>query len=680
MKKAKKIIIITVISIIVLIGLGFLLYNIFVDENSLSINEKKWIDSNSSNVISISIPNDLPIFGSTGSGIFFDFTNHLVDDLGLNINNNTVSYLTKTSGYGFEVSSEYNKDSLLMYKDHFVLISKNTGIVNDIGNILSFKPGILKTHNDMVKKYYSIKDDSLVLYDSYTAITKALGDGTLQYAIVPLNEYKDELIANNINILMHISDLNRYYYLRLGESEMINSIFTKEFNRFLENDFADFYDQHNYELFISNLNITAADEATLTNKVYKYGFSEIRPFEILASGEYGGITAEYLMSFSKFADVEFTYKKYKTATDLAEAAINGDIDLYYNYYSLLTNYIDAGALREISYYVVANNSIDLTMSNINGLAHRTVYVLKDSYLYDLIKNIEDINIITFEKSNELKKIAKKDSIILLDEVTYNYYLNQITNSYSVRYKSTIDDVYYAFRYKNSSDTIYKLFSAYTKTIDPEEIKRFGITTYNEVDKKGTIIGGIAKYILVFVFIGLVVFVVFVKSNKNVKLNTKVKKEDRLKYIDLLTSLKNRNYFNEKLTVWNKNTIYPQACIVMDINRVKELNDSFGHEEGDKLIQAVANILIKTQIDNSEIMRTDGNEFLVYLVGYSEKQILTYMKKLVKAFKKMPYENDVAMGFSMIEDDTKLVEDAFNEASIKMRENKDMLEDNYDKKD
>ena len=462
MKKAKKIIIIAVISIIVLIGLGFLLYNIFVDENSLSINEKKWIDSNSSNVISISIPNDLPIFGSTGSGIFFDFTNHLVDDLGLNINNNTVSYLTKTSGYGFEVSSEYNKDSLLMYKDHFVLISKNTGIVNDIGNILSFKPGILKTHNDMVKKYYSIKDDSLVLYDSYTAITKALGDGTLQYAIVPLNEYKDELIANNINILMHISDLNRYYYLRLGESEMINSIFTKEFNRFLENDFADFYDQHNYELFISNLNITAADEATLTNKVYKYGFSEIRPFEILASVEYGDITDEYLMSFSKCADVEFTYKKYKTATDLAEAAINGDIDLYYNYYSLLTNYIDAGALREISYYVVANNSIDLTMSNINGLAHRTVYVLKDSYLYDLIKNIEDINIITYEKSNELKKIAKKDSIILLDEVTYNYYLNQITNSYSVRYKSTIDDVYYAFRYKNSNDTIYRLFSAYTK--------------------------------------------------------------------------------------------------------------------------------------------------------------------------------------------------------------------------
>ena len=143
-----------------------------------------------------------------------------------------------------------------------------------------------------------------------------------------------------------------------------------------------------------------------------------------------------------------------------------------------------------------------------------------------------------------------------------------------------------------------------------------------------------------------------------------------------TSLKNRNYYNEKVNLWNKNTIYPQACIVLDINELKTLNDTLGHEEGDKLIQKVANALIKTQIDNSEIMRTDGNEFFVYLVGYPEKQVLSYIKKLIKEFKKLDYEPGVAMGFSMIEDDSKLVEDAFNEASIKMRDNK---EESYEKK-
>ena len=67
---------------------------------------------------------------------------------------------------------------------------------------------------------------------------------------------------------------------------------------------------------------------------------------------------------------------------------------------------------------------------------------------------------------------------------------------------------------------------------------------------------------------------------------------------------------------------------------------------------------------------DGNEFFVYMVGYSEKQILSYIKKLVKGFEKLPYNNGVAIGFSIIEDDTKLVEDAYNEALIKMRENKE----------
>ena len=429
---------------------------------------------------------------------------------------------------------------------------------------------------------------------------------------------------------------------------------------------------------ISNLNITAADETTLTNKVYKYGFAELRPFEVLSSGEYGGITAEYLKSFSQFSGVEFTFKKYKNSTELAEAAINDELDLYYNYYDIPTNFIDTGALTEISYYIVAHNSIDLSLSNIYGLSNQTVYVLENSYLYKLLEKLDGIELITYDETTDLKKISKKENIIILDEYTYNYYFNQLSNDYSLRHKGIIDGKYYSFRYKNDKDTLYKLFNAYSKTLDPQDMKRIGITSYNGVDRKGRIVGTIAKTLLGIIAVGIVFVCFFIKNTKKLKLNTKVKKEDRLKYIDLLTSLKNRNYYVEKVPVWNKNTVYPQACIVMDINRIKDLNDSYGHEEGDKQIMAVANVLIKTQIDNTEIMRTSGNEFLVYLVGYSEKQILSYMKKLVKAFKKLPYDFGVAMGFSMIEDDTKLIEDAFNEAMLMMRKNKNSFEDNDDK--
>lgn len=675
MKKFKKFIILSLV-IILIVALSFFgLYKLIVDENALSIKEKKFIDENGSNVISLSIPNDIPIFGNTGAGVFFDFSSYLADDLKISINNNTVSYLSDTTGYGFKISDKYEKDSLLMFKDHFVVISKNSGTIT--GNeVKSLQLGVLSSSKSLISNYYEISEDSLKSYDQISKIITDLGNGNLTYALVPLNEYKDQIIANNINILYHVSDLNKYYYFRLGDNVMINSIFKKEYLSWMKKSFKKSYNKNNYKLFIDQLGISEVEEDSLTNTVYKYGFSEYRPYEIISSGEYGGITAEILREFQDFSGVEFTYKKYKNPTYLAEAAIKGDIDLYYNYYNLITNYIDTGALKKINYYVIANNNIDLSLTNINGLSNCTVYVLENSYLYNMLKNRKDLKIITYKNNDELIKISKKDAIILVDQYEYNYYITNKTNDYTVRLEGSIDENNYSFRYKNASDSFYRLFNAYTKTLDPSDIVRKGISSYNAVAKKSVVVGNIAKYSIIAIIIVTYAFVLHRKKEKTIKINTKVKKEDRIKYIDLLTSLKNRNYYNEKVNLWNKNTIYPQACIVLDINGVKDLNDSYGHEEGDKLIQSVANVLIKTQIDNSEIMRTDGNEFFVYLVGYPEKQVLSYIKKLIKEFKKINYEPGVAMGFSMIEDDSKLIEDAFNEASIKMRDNK---EESYEKK-
>ncbi|MCR5223657.1 MAG: GGDEF domain-containing protein [Bacilli bacterium] len=670
MKIKTRFIIAGILGVIVAALVGVLIYRNINSANSLSNIEKKWLDTNSSKVLSITIPNDIPVFGSTGAGVFFDFVDYLSDDLNLKINKNTVSYVSESTGYGFEVSDKYNKDKLLLFKDHFVLVSKNTGLLYDTDNIPNLKVGVNSSSLNLVKDYYGVSEDKFASYSTYAEITQALSNGNLTYALVPLNEYKDELISNNINILAHISDLNHFYYFRLDNDETINSIFTKEFNKWKDKQYEDSYNKNNFKLFIDKLNISEAEERNLTNKTYLYGFTENRPYEILASSEYGGITAEYLRSFSKFSGVDFTYKKYKNASKLAEAAINGDIDLYYNYYNIITNYIDSGALGRIDYEVIVHNSIDLSLSNINGLAYHTVYVLKDSYLYDMIKDLPGIDIQTYASPADLKKIVSKKAIIVLDSNTAKYYLNKLTNDYTARYSDTYELAEYTFRYKNSTDIFYKLFNAYTKTIDPSDLIRFGITTYNNVEYRGDVFGTIARYSLVIIVVASVTIFIYTKNKKTIKLDTKIKKVDRIKYIDLLTSLKNRNYYNDRLSVWNKNKIYPQACIVLDINNVKFLNDSMGHEEGDRQICSVANVLIKTQIDNTEIMRTDGNEFLVYMVGYSEKQILSYIKRLIKGFNKLPHDSGVAIGFSIIEDDTKLVEDAYNEALIKMRENKE----------
>ena len=141
---------------------------------------------------------------------------------------------------------------------------------------------------------------------------------------------------------------------------------------------------------------------------------------------------------------------------------------------------------------------------------------------------------------------------------------------------------------------------------------------------------------------------------------------------MLTSLKNRNYLNAKLPEWEECKIFPQAIVMVDLNNVKYVNDNYGHEEGDQLIIKAAAILVNTQLENSEIVRTDGNEFLIYLVSYSERQVDTYTKKLGKEMKSLPHEFGAAVGYSMIIDEIKTIDDAINEATLEMIANKQDL--------
>ena len=71
-------------------------------------------------------------------------------------------------------------------------------------------------------------------------------------------------------------------------------------------------------------------------------------------------------------------------------------------------------------------------------------------------------------------------------------------------------------------------------------------------------------------------------------------EEKSRYIDPLTSLKNRNYLSANLDKWDDNKVYPQAVIVIDLNDLKDINNELGYQEGDIVIKAAANILINNQ--------------------------------------------------------------------------------------
>ena len=186
------------------------------------------------------------------------------------------------------------------------------------------------------------------------------------------------------------------------------------------------------------------------------------------------------------------------------------------------------------------------------------------------------------------------------------------------------------------------------------------------------IKNVSKYLLILfsvLFVFLLISFILLNKKKKQKL---VHHNDKLKYIDMLTSLKNRNYLNNNIKKWSSNRVYPKAVIVVDLNNIKYINDNYGHEEGDNVIKKAANILIVNQLENTDIMRTDGNEFLIYLLGYNEKQIVAYCHKIFKDLKNLPHGFGATLGHSMILDDVKSVEDAINEANIEMREAKEKM--------
>lgn len=100
-------------------------------------------------------------------------------------------------------------------------------------------------------------------------------------------------------------------------------------------------------------------------------------------------------------------------------------------------------------------------------------------------------------------------------------------------------------------------------------------------------------------------------------------EERLTYLanhDPLTGLANRALFKEHVEASINRAIRYQhktACLFIDLDRFKRVNDSFGHDFGDRLLVAAANRLRQCVRLNDVVGRLGGDEFIVLLDGIND---------------------------------------------------------------
>ncbi len=107
--------------------------------------------------------------------------------------------------------------------------------------------------------------------------------------------------------------------------------------------------------------------------------------------------------------------------------------------------------------------------------------------------------------------------------------------------------------------------------------------------------------------------VFIQSKNNAEANVRAEAYNSLSVLDFLTGIKNRRGFHEMEK--DLDPAAEVAALFCDINGLKKMNDNYGHDAGDHMIQRVANLLTENFPDG-ESFRISGDEFLV-IVKLSE---------------------------------------------------------------
>jgi len=110
--------------------------------------------------------------------------------------------------------------------------------------------------------------------------------------------------------------------------------------------------------------------------------------------------------------------------------------------------------------------------------------------------------------------------------------------------------------------------------------------------------------------------------------------------DTLTATNNRRFFDQRLyeevesSKRNKNIL---SCLLLDIDHFKQVNDSYGHQMGDKVLREVAALLRGHMRGSDVLSRYGGEEFAAILSGTSEKKAMEVAERIRSSIEQRRFE-------------------------------------------
>lgn len=153
-------------------------------------------------------------------------------------------------------------------------------------------------------------------------------------------------------------------------------------------------------------------------------------------------------------------------------------------------------------------------------------------------------------------------------------------------------------------------------------------------------------VIIYGFIGMIV------SHNIIKMQTsKYLSEYKLRQMsafDILTGVRNRNSYEENLTTYPMRCKFSLACLYIDANGLHDLNNTKGHQFGDKMLCCIADTLGEL-FPKDDIYRIGGDEFVTFIIDMPKHLIEDKLKDLNNSIQNASYNISFGLSIQTIKD-------------------------------